>query len=190
MRVLITGFEPFGSRSLNNSWEIIKSFEDREGIDILLLPVSFSRAHKIAIDKISKGNYGLIIMIGETSSNNDYIRLERLAINLKDSINPDNDGEVANENPLLHNCSNAYFTKFSVKESAKYLKELGYKVKVSNSAGTFVCNSLYYHVLHFLNTNNAPSTALFIHVPATTEILSLENMKNTLEALINKESLR
>ena len=184
MRILITGFEPFGSRKTNNSWEVAKAFRNRDEIKVLQLPVSFSRSHCLVIDQIEKQSFDLVIMLGETSTSKDHIRLERVAINLKDSINTDNDDVIADEEILVEDASSAYFTKFPLKKIVGKLKELGYPAKVSNSAGTFVCNSLYFHILYYIETYRLPTKALFIHVPATTEMITLEEMKNTLDEII------
>ena len=184
MKILITGFEPFGSRKTNNSWEVAKAFRNRDEIKVLQLPVSFSRSHCLVIDQIEKQCYDIVLMLGETSSTNDYLRLERVAINLKDSINTDNDEVIADEEILVEDASPAYFTKFPLKKIVAKLKESGYPAKVSNSAGTFVCNSLYFNILHFIETNNLTTKALFLHVPSTTQIVSLEKMKKTLDEII------
>ena len=184
MNILITGFEPFGARKANNSWEVVKAFKNRKDIKVLYLPVSFSRAHKVVIELIKKQPFNLIIMLGETSATNDYIRLERVAINFKDSINTDNDNIIANEEILVEEAPKAYFTKIPVKKIMGQLKESGYPVRITNSAGTFVCNSLYYHILHYIETNKLTTKTLFIHVPDSTQKISLEEMQNTLDEII------
>lgn len=184
MNILITGFEPFGSRKANNSWEVAKAFKNRNEIKVICLPVSFSRAHNIVIDLIKKQSFDLIIMLGETSSTNDYIRLERVAINLKDSINRDNDDIIADEEILIEDASPAYFTKIPLKKIAGKLKAIEYPVKISTSAGTFVCNSLYFHTLHYIEATKLTTKALFIHVPSTTQIIPLEEMKNIVKEII------
>ena len=184
MNILITGFEPFSARKANNSWEVAKSFNEMESFTVLLLPVSFSRAYKEVIDEIEKHSYDIIIMIGETLSSIDHIRLERVAINFKDSVNGDNDGEKPDEEILINGAPVAYFTKFPVKKVARQLKEAGYPVKVTNSAGTFVCNSLYFNILHYIEANKLSTKALFLHVPSTTQFISIDEMKITLEEII------
>ena len=184
MNILITGFEPFGKRNKNNSWDVAKSFNGKESFTVLLLPVSFSGAYKEVIEEIEKHSYDIIIMIGETSSSVDHIRLERVAINFKDSINVDNDGIKADEEMIIQEAPNAYFTKFPLKKIVSQLKEAEYPVKVSNSAGTFVCNSLYFNILHYIETNQLNTKALFVHVPSNTQIISLEKMRNTVEEII------
>ena len=185
MTILITGFEPFGCHKTNNSWEVVKTFKNRDRVKVLCLPVSFSRAHYDVIDQLEKQYFDVIIMLGETSVSEDYIRLERVAINFKDSVNGDNDGENPDEEILINGAPVAYFTKFPVKKVARQLKEAGYPVKVTNSAGTFVCNSLYFNILHYIEKNQLNTKALFVHVPASTQVMSLKEMKNTLEEIVN-----
>lgn len=184
MNVLLCGFEPFGERMVNNAWEVAKKYEGIEEIKVLKIPVSFRNAHEIVIGEINKNLYDLIIMLGETSFTPDNIRLERIAINYKDSTRPDNDGIVADDESIITLAPKAYFTHFPVKRICDIIKGKGFKIKVTNSTGTFVCNSLYFNILHYIETNKLTTKALFIHVPATTEVISLKEMKNTLDEII------
>lgn len=185
MKTLLTGFEPFGEREKNISWELAKNFIRKNEIKVIQLPVSFSRASDLLIKEINSKEYDLILMLGETSTT-DTIRLERIGINIKDSTGPDNDGITANEEPIIKDAPAAYFTSFPVKQLTTELKESGFPVKISNSAGTFVCNYIYYSVLHHLMSSNSSIKALFVHVPATTETLSLKKMYLTINEIIRK----
>lgn len=184
MKILIGGFEPFGKRETNNAWEVAKQFQDISNIDILQIPVSFKRAHQVIIDALAKKQYDLILTLGETGFTNDYVRLERLAINYKDSVGPDNDGIKANDEELVAGAPKAYFTSFPVKKAVEVLKMQGHKVKVTNSTGTFVCNSLYYHLLRHLEENGSDTIALFLHLPVATDIISLKEMEDTVASII------
>ena len=186
MKILLCGFEPFGVRDINNAWEVVKQFQGIPNIDVLKLPVSFNRSHKVIIDELTCNQYDFIIILGETGFTTDYVRLERLAINYKDSTKPDNDGIVVNDEELIVGAPKAYFTAFPIKKVAEILKEKGYKVKVTNSTGTFVCNSVYFNILHYLSENNLPQIAIFVHLPVSTGIISLEEMKDLISALIEE----
>lgn len=189
MRVLLCGFEPFGDRVVNNAWEIAKAFEGSPDIDVLKLPVSFNRAHRFIEGVLKKQHYDFVLMLGETSFTPDYVRLERLAINYKDSSKPDNDGITADDEDLIPGAPKAYFTAFPVKKVAEILKEKEYRIKVTNSTGTFVCNSVYYNILRYLSENNLPQIALFVHLPVSTEIISLNEMKDSISALIEEYTM-
>lgn len=184
MKVLLCGFEPFGEREVNNAWEVAKQFKGLEEIKVLKIPVSFQNAHEIVIEEINSNQYDSIIMLGETSFTLDNVRLERLAINYKDSVKPDNDGIFADDEEIISMAPKAYFTSFPVKRICENIKGKGHKIKVTNSTGTFVCNSLYYNILHYIETNKLKTKALFIHLPSSTQIISLEEMKNTLDEII------
>lgn len=191
-KILLTGFEPFGDRSVNNSWEVAKKFDGASDIDVLKLPVSFNRAHRIVEETLKKQHYDLILLLGETSATTDYVRMERLAINYKDSTRPDNEGYIADDEVIVENAPKAYFSSLPIKRYVRHLKELGHKVRVSNSSGTFVCNSLYYHVLRYLEENSGNTSALFLHLPVATKIVTLEEMTSIIAAILsifNKNSV-
>ena len=184
MKILLCGFEPFGERDINNAWEVVKQFQGIPNIDVIKLPVSFNRSHKVIIDELTCNQYDFIIILGETGFTTDYVRLERLAINYKDSTKPDNDGIVANDEELIVGAPKAYFTAFPIKKIFLDLKKKDHKIKVTNSTGIFVCNSTYYHILHYLSEHNLPQVALFVHLPVSTEIVSLDEMEQIVRELI------
>ena len=109
--LLLAGFEPYRGRKINNSWEVVKHFSCNEYTYILKIPLSFTRGHPGIIAALKEQNYNYVVIVGETSFTNDYERLERLAINYKDSNIHDNDGEIVDDVRLIENAPNAYFTK-------------------------------------------------------------------------------
>lgn len=184
MKILICGFEAYGERGINNAWEVTKQFQEVPHIDILKLPVSFEKSHSVIIDALTRKQYDFILILGETGLTADYVRLERLAINYKDAVKPDNDGMVADDEEIMIDAPKAYFTSFPIKKIFLNLKEKGHKIKITNSAGTFVCNSTYYHVLHYISEHKLAQVALFVHLPVSTEIISLDEMEQTIKELI------
>lgn len=184
MNILLTGFEPFNNRKRNNSWEIVKLFINHSEIDCVEVPVSFTRADKVIIDKLCQKGYDLILMIGETSASSDKIRLERVALNLMDASIPDNDNVLADEIPIDITNLPSIFTNFPIKSIYSNLKREGYPVKLSNSAGTFVCNCLYFKILNYVQKKNLKNKVLFIHVPSSTDTVSLDDIQKTVTKLI------
>ena len=185
MKVLITGFEPFGSRNINMSWEVVRCLKGRPETDILRLPVRYDGASGEVVSRIAGGNYDLVVMVGETSATPDSLRLERVALNLMDATMADNAGIVADETPVCPGGSPAYFSRFPCKSIVRRLKAEGKKVKVSNTAGTFVCNCLYYNVMKYIEDKGLNTVALFVHVPSTEERISLSEMKETVQSVIS-----
>lgn len=186
MKILLCGFEPFGKRNINNAWEVAQRFQNSPDIDILQIPVSFNRSHKVIIDAITNKPYDLIVILGETGYTTDHVRLERLAINYKDASNPDNDGIKPDDEDVITNAPKAYFTAFPIKKIATVLKAKGDKIKVSNSTGTYVCNCVYYNILHHLSLTGVPAVALFLHLPVSNEEVSLAEMTRITKDVIEE----
>lgn len=187
--VLLCGFEPFGQRGVNNAWEVAKQFTRIPNIDVLKIPVSFKNAHSVIIGALEKKHYDLVLILGETAATIDYVRLERVAINFRDSERPDNDGIIGNDEYLIKGAPSAYLTSFPIKKMTRALKEKGLRVKITNSAGTFVCNSVYYYILHYLDGKDLKTTALFIHLPVSTEIMSVNMMIEVVRDVIRGEGV-
>ena len=134
MKVLITGFEPFGNSAENSSWAVAEKFADSviDGSEIVtaLLPVSFSRVAKVIRKEVGKHNPYLLIMLGQ-SAGIDYVKLERVALNMMDSKGGDNDGRIPCEEPIDANGMPAYFTNVPVKQLCVAVEQQGVAAKVS-----------------------------------------------------------
>lgn len=164
MKILLTGFEPFGGNERNISWNIVASapqFEDCEIVK-LRLPVSFKRASKFVIDAIKTEHPDVVLMFGQ--SKREGINVERVAINISDAAKPDNDGYVPVDEIIEKKGASAYFSTLPIKSFVSVLQVNGFVVKISNSAGTYVCNCLCYEVLHYIQQNSLPILAGFIHI--------------------------
>ena len=94
---------------------------------------------------------------------------ERVAINCMDARIADNTGFQPDEQPVIAGAPAAYFSTLPVKALTAAIREAGIPSEVSNSAGTFVCNALYYRVLHFAAQEQPRLGACFLHVPAMPE---------------------
>lgn len=170
--ILLTGFEPFGGEKINPSQEIIKRIEKMSNrflnsakIHTLVLPVSYKRSIDVLHKFYEKNNIDLAIHIGQAGGRS-VVELERLAVNIKSSIHPDNDGIVEDDTKIIENGADAYLTKINVKKIAEILnlkKKL--PVSISYDAGRFICNEIFYFSLHNSFTKQNPKHALFIHVP-------------------------
>lgn len=166
MRVLVTGFEPFGEYSENSSWEVAQKVASYgiEGAEVVAerLPVSFARAGEILRSAIDLHTPDLLIMLGQ-SAVADRIKLERVALNMMDSKLPDNDGYIPNEEPITIETPAALFTNTPIKSLRAAIEEQGISVKISNSCGLYVCNRLYYEALMLCKKCHMKS--ICIHLP-------------------------
>lgn len=167
MRVLLTGFEPFGIYKENSSWAVAEKVAacGVNGTEIIAqrLPVSFARVGAALRRAVEEYHPDVIIILGQ-SANINYVKLERIAINMMDATIADNDGYVPDEEPITPGEEAALFTNVYIKQLCKAVETVGVAAKVSNSAGLYVCNRTYYEALQLCK--ECPETkALFVHLP-------------------------
>ena len=167
MKILLTGFEPFGKYNENSSWVAAEKVatQDFFCVDVVLkqMPVSFAGVAKALRDAVEECNPAAVVMLGQ-AANIDYIKLERIAINMMDAAAADNDGYIADEEPISIDGAAALFTNVDVKALCRAVEEQGIPAKVSNSAGLYVCNRIYYEALQLCGEKPGMK-ALFVHLP-------------------------
>ena len=165
MRVLFTAFEPFDGAETNITQSILSLLPDSVAdwaIEKVCLPVSFKRAPIVLREAIATYSPDLVIMLGQCPAG-ENIRLERFAINMMDSTKGDNDGYIPNEETIYANQPLALQTPLPIKELLRFCTDHVQPVQVSNSAGLYVCNRVYYEALHL------HQRAIFVHVPKNME---------------------
>lgn len=165
--VLLTGFEPFGSHAANPSWAAAAALDGARicGYPIVAacLPVSFAKAPRELRRLLLQHRPRLVLSLG-VSAQRQCIALERIAINLADASIPDNEGVQPMDAALIAHAPTAYRASVPLKAMAARLREHGYPVEVSDSAGTYVCNAVFYVLMRTLQ--RYPGTlGGFIHVP-------------------------
>ena len=167
MRILLTGFEPFGKYRENSSWAVAEKVTACGviGVEIFKkrLPVSFAGVGAALRKAVEECRPNVVVMLGQAAGI-DYIKLERIAINMMDAATPDNDGFLPDEEPICADGAAALFTDVDIKGLRRALEEQGVLAKVSNSAGLYVCNRLYYEAL-LLCKERPGISALFVHLP-------------------------
>lgn len=180
-KILITGFEPFRDYAENSSWEVARHVASCgvAGAEVVAerLPVSYHRVAQALRSAVRRVAPDVIILLGQTG-NSDYIRLERVALNMMDSAMGDNDGTKPDEEPIDKNGATALFTSLPIKKILLAIEAKGIDVKISNSAGLYVCNRTYYEALKICQEQEA-KRALFVHVPLY-EGQSTTNAKKTM----------
>lgn len=186
MKILVTGFEPFLDNAENPSYEVLgllpKNIYGNELIKVAL-PVEFDRCFDVLKPYIEKYNPEIIINVG-LSGGRKYICPERVAININDSVNPDNRGYCPTDQVIIKDGENAYFSTLDLRNIIEKLNAKNIPVHMSNSAGTYVCNNLMYHVLHYAKINNLNIKAGFIHVPFMTEQVNNDDYQSLPIAVI------
>jgi pyroglutamyl-peptidase len=165
--VLVAGFEPFGGEDVNPSWEICRKLPaaiGRSSLETLLVPTEFRRAIEVTAGAIEHADPALVILLGQAGGR-AAISVERIAINVDDARIADNAGAQPVDEPVASSGPPAYFATVPIKAMVAAIRESGIPAEVSNSAGTFVCNHLFYGTLHFLAASGRDARAGFIHVP-------------------------
>ena len=166
MRVLVTAFEPFGGAETNITQSILSLLPNSIAdwaIEKVCLPVSFKRAPIVLRKAIMTYSPDLVIMLGQCPAG-ENIRLERFAINMMDSSKPDNDGYIPSAETIYAHQPLALQTPLPIKELERFCADNVQPVQVSNSAGLYVCNRVYYEALHL------QQNALFVHVPKNMDL--------------------
>ena len=166
MKILVTGFEPFGNETINPSWEAVRSLPDLRGAELcrLQLPVAFDGCMAPVEESIRQWHPDAILCVGQAGGRFG-LTLERTAINLNDARIPDNTGYQPVDQPIRPDGPAAYFATLPVKLMAESIRNAGIPATVSFSAGTFVCNRLMYGVLDLCARSYPGIRAGFMHVP-------------------------
>ena len=160
-KVLLTGFEPFGTATSNPSGEIVKQISG-DNIVTAILPVTYAQSAERLLALIEQHNPDVVICLGQAEGRTQ-ITPEKIAINLDDARLPDNTGVQRSDVKILNNGPDAYFTTLPIKEMVDAAKEVGVPASVSLSAGAFLCNHVFYVAQNKFAGSNVRSG--FVHVP-------------------------
>jgi len=168
MRVLLTGFEPFDGEPVNPSMVVAQrlgaSPPAGSRLSVLVLPVERHRADAMLIEALDARHPDAVLMLGEAGGR-ACVTPERIAINVDDYRIPDNAGQQPREQPVVDGGPAGYFSTLPVAAMAARLERAGIPARVSCSAGTYLCNRVFYRVMHHLRGRAAAPRAGFVHLP-------------------------
>ena len=172
MKVLITGFEPFGESSINPSQLLVEGAATAfpNGIEIVkaVLPVERTGGPEALIDALLRHQPDAAICLG-LAAGRPAISLERVAVNLMDYRIPDNAGETVQDQPVAPEGPPAYFSRLPLTAMHAALQANGIPAELSLTAGAYLCNQIFYTLMHHLATHQREISAGFIHLPACPE---------------------
>jgi pyroglutamyl-peptidase len=170
--VLLTGFEPFDGQAINPSEEIAREINDatiaRHRVVGALLPCVFGAALKELKHQIKLHNPAFVLCLGQAGGRAE-VTPERVAINVDDARIPDNAGQQPVDRPVVKDGPAAYFSTLPIKAIVHELRRREIPAAVSQSAGTFVCNHVFYGLMHELALHRPTVRGGFIHVPFVPE---------------------
>ena len=207
MKILVTGFDPFGGEKINPALETIKRLPDTIlGAQIIKLEIPTVVGKSLAKiqEAVEKENPDVVLSIGQAGGRSE-ITVERVGINIDDCRIPDNEGNQPIDEPIVAGGPSAYFVTVPIKAIVEKIKANKIPASISNTAGTFICNHVCYGVAHLAAARTAagkPMKSGFIHIPflpeqvigkpALTPSMSLETIvsgiTHALEAIVEHDS--
>lgn len=179
MKILVTGFDPFGGEKVNPALEAVKSLPSEiHGAEVywVEIPTVFYKAAEVLETAIVRFQPDAVLCIGQAGGRTS-LTPERVAINQDDARIPDNQGNQPIDTPIRLDGEAAYFSTLPIKAMVQAIKEVGLPATVSNTAGTFVCNHLMYQALYLVDKKFPHMRAGFMHIPYMTE--QVVNKPNT-----------
>ena len=171
MKILVTGFDPFGGEKVNPALEAVKSLPSViHGAEIrwVEIPTVFYQSAEVLEAEIVRYQPDVVLCIGQAGGRAS-LTPERVAINQDDARIPDNQGNQPIDTPIRLDGQAAYFSTLPIKAMVQAIKEEGLPATVSNTAGTFVCNHLMYQALYLADKKFSHMRAGFMHIPYMTE---------------------
>ena len=189
MKILVTGFDPFGGESINPAIESVKRLPDViEGAEIIKLeiPTVCYKSLDVIKEAVKKYNPDVVVSVGQAGSRSD-ITVERVGINITDCRIQDNEGNQLVDEPIYADGPAAYFSTLPIKAMVNAVKAGNIPASVSDSAGTFVCNHVMYGVSYLLAHEYEGKKSGFIHIPfLPQQVLDKKGMPSmTLECIVD-----
>jgi pyroglutamyl-peptidase len=170
--VLLTGFEPFEGEALNPSWEAVSRLAGTEirdhRIEVARLPVVFGQALEVLREALQRTKPALVLCVGQAKGIVG-IQLERVALNLDDARIPDNAGQQPVDRPVVPGGPAACFATLPLREILSRLHAAHIPAHLSLSAGTYVCNHVFYGLCHWAAANHPDLPHGFLHIPLLPE---------------------
>lgn len=204
MKILLTGFTAFGQEATNPSWDLINQSDLGKfaaEIQTLEIETVYRKSRDILEDKLLEFKPDLVLLFGQAGGRT-AISVERIAINVNDSRAADNSGEILTDEVIFADGPAAYFSTLDYKEIVNTLRTAKIPAYVSDTAGTYVCNNLFYTLMYLSDKHDLPISGGFIHVPfehgqvlgrSNQPSMSLDTMTRACELIIeyylNKEDV-
>ncbi|MGF3142133.1 pyroglutamyl-peptidase I [Facklamia sp. P13064] len=171
MKILVTGFDPFGGEDVNPAIEAVRMLPDEiAGAEIIKLeiPTVFHKSAEVVREKALEVKPDVILNIGQAGGRAE-LTPERVAINQDDARIPDNEGNQPIDVSIQKDGEPAYFASLPVKAMVEAIRKAGLPASISNTAGTFVCNHIMYQSLYFAAKEMPNTKAGFMHIPFMTQ---------------------
>jgi pyroglutamyl-peptidase len=172
MKVLLSGFEPFGSSGVNPSEKVVQTLAKQgiEGVDLItvILPVERFAGPDTLIRTFISAQPDVVLCLGE-AGNRAVLTVEKVGINLLDFLISDNGGNLITDKPIVRDAPDGYFATIPVRPLVAAMNDAHIPTQISFSAGTYLCNQVLYEMLHYVKKNHLPTQVGFVHLPQLPE---------------------
>lgn len=171
MNILVAAFDPFGGENINPALEAVKSLDDTIGdhqITKLEIPTVFHKSKQVIEQELEQQNYDAVLVIGQAGGRFE-LTPERIGVNVDDARIPDNEKNQPIDQSIQAEGEAAYFSNMPIKRMVESIKSAGIPARLSNTAGTFVCNHILYQLGYLQATRFSNIRFGFIHVPYVPE---------------------
>lgn len=188
-RILLTAFEPFGGLDLNASKMVLDKINERHRgavVTKMTLPVLYASAFEILRKEIEAAEPDIVICMGQAGGR-DKICVERVAVNINSGRLADNAGVLKKDTLIIQNGREAYFTNLPYKDM---IAAGGEDAAVSHSAGTYICNDIFYRLMAYIEGSDTGMIGGFLHLPYTEHFgkmpyINLETQTGTVENMLS-----
>lgn len=171
MKALVTGFDPFDGDKINHSSLAVGRLRKRIGgivVHTATLPTSYAKSAGVLRKAIEKTRPDIVLCVGQAGGRTELC-LERVAINVQDARIRDNDGKQPIDKPVVADGPAAHFATLPIKACVAEMRKAGLPAAVSNTAGTFVCNHIFYALMDIAASHPIPMRGGFLHIPYVPE---------------------
>jgi pyroglutamyl-peptidase len=171
MKIIVTGFDPFGGDKINPAFEAVKLVsQEVAGAEIIKVevPTVFGKCAQVMEFAIEQHKPDVVLCVGQAGGRS-VLSMEKVAVNIAEARIPDNDKQQPTDVAIVEGAPAAYFTKLPIKAMVKKCKENGVPASISYTAGTYVCNDIMYRLLHLIAQKYPEMRGGFIHVPFVPE---------------------
>lgn len=201
MKALVTGFDAFGGEAVNPSSLAVGRLKKRIGgivVHAAELPTSYAHSASVLRAAIEKARPDIVLCVGQAGGRTELC-LERVAINVQDARIRDNDGKQPIDRPVVKDGPAAHFTTLPIKACVAEMRKAGLPAAVSNTAGTFVCNHIFYALMDIAAGHPIPMRGGFLHIPYVPEqaarlgaapSMALEDIVRGIEIILETSAAR
>ena len=171
MKALVTGFDPFGGDKVNPSSLAVGQLKKRiceVVVHTAQLPTSYAHSSGVLRAAIEEVKPEIVLCVGQAGGRTELC-LERVAINVQDARIRDNDGKQPIDKPVVKDGPAAHFATLPIKACVAEMRKAGLPAAVSNTAGTFVCNHIFYALMDIAQSHPIPMRGGFLHIPYVPE---------------------